>query len=350
MREKASEHPTLSWAGNVIERQVSHLSRLVDDLLDVNRVINGSLQLKKEAVELTEVINLALESIRPQIEIKKLKLTVNFQGESMRILGDPVRLSQILSNLLDNATRYTQEGGSIKVTIEKEGVEAVLKVSDSGMGISKESLPGLFNTFAQDPTQRDRSESGLGIGLVLVRRLVEMHGGSVEARSAGAGLGSEFIACFPIVMDGVSPSRKTDPASGEKTSGSPVRRVLVVDDNLDSAESLLIFLELRGHKAFSANDGPSALEMAAKIKPHIIFLDIDLPGMDGFEVARKIRSIPGLKFVSLVALTGYGLEEYRQRSTKAGIDLHLVKPVESRRIESVIQQLTSSAFSEAQHT
>jgi len=339
MLEKASEHPTLSWAGKVIERQISHLSRLVDDLLDVNRVINGSLKLKKEPVELTAAINLALESIRPQIEAKKLRLSMNFQGESMRILGDPVRLSQILSNLLDNAAKYTQDGGNILVAIEKEGGEAVLRVRDSGMGISKESLSGLFN----------KGEAGLGIGLILVHRLVEMHGGKVEARSAGAGLGSEFIVRFPIIGE-AQPHVPSNPAEfREKSSGSHVRRVLVVDDNQDSAESLLIFLELRGHKVFSANDGPTAIELAEKIKPHIIFLDIDLPGMDGFEVARKIRDIPGLKFVSLVALTGFGLEEYRHRSTKAGIDLHLVKPVETHRIESAIHKLTSSAFPEAQH-
>lgn len=353
MLEKSSEHPALSWAGHLIDRQVSHLSRLVDDLLEVNRVINGSIQLKKEPVEMTMVINLALESIRTQIDVKKIQVAVNFQGESMRILGDPVRLSQILSNLLENAARHTEEGGKININIDKEGAEVVLRVKDSGVGLQKGTLPdpsiGLSPNKLENRTEKPHGETGLGIGLVLVRRLVEMHGGTIETQGPGQGQGSEFIARFPIILSPTELTSSNVSAPKERLVVGSTRRVLVVDDNLDSAESLLIFLELRGHKVESANDGQTAIEIAEKMKPHIVFLDIDLPGMDGYEVARKIRDLPGMKFVSLVALTGYGLEEYRHRSVKAGIDLHLVKPVESHRIESVIHQLTSSAFPEAQH-
>ncbi len=318
------------WCKEVIERQVLHLSRLVDDLLDISRITQGKVKLQKERVDLHSVIHRAVETVRPFVESRRHELVLDLPPEPMVLEGDLVRLAQVVANLLHNAAKYTQNGGRIELGAERQNGEVVLRVRDNGMGIPDEMLGRIFDLFTQVDRSLSRSEGGLGVGLTLVRSLVTMHDGSVAARSEGPGQGTEFEIRLPaaahveVTLDN-STEHPAPPAS---------RRVLVVDDNADSAESLAMILSLRGHEARTALDGPQALAVAREFRPAVVMLDIGLPGMDGYEVARRLRSEHD--GILLVALTGYGQDEDRRRSKEAGFDHHLVKPVDFAVLQEVM--------------
>jgi CheY-like chemotaxis protein len=254
----------------------------------------------------------------------------------VRVEADAARLAQVISNLLNNSAKYTEDGGSIELIVERSRKEAVLRVRDNGVGIAPEMLPHVFDMFMQAESSTNRSQGGLGIGLTLVRRLVEMHGGAIEARSAGLGKGSEFLVRLPALTEpasDIAPKAAADISS--QTPGGP-RRVLIVDDNEDSAESMAVLLRLRGHEVRLSYDGQSALEEAHAFKPDVMFLDLNLPRMDGYEVARRLRQEPAMRDMMLVAMTGYGQEEDRQRTREAGFHLHMVKPVDFDKIEELL--------------
>jgi len=311
----------------MMSRQVGHLARLVDDLLDVSRITRGRVDLRKERVALETVVARAVEAVRPLIDAHRHELTVSITPEPMYLDADPTRLVQVVGNLLNNAVKYTGEGGRIWLTASREGSEAVVSVRDSGIGIPQQMLPKVFDLFAQDTRTLDRAEGGIGIGLTLVRSLVGLHGESVHATSPGPGRGSEFIVRLPALPHDSRPEAADD--SAEHSPWAPPRRILIVDDNVDSADSLAMLLSLTGHNVRTAHDGPSAIQEARAHRPDVILLDIGLPRMDGFEVARRLRQDPDMRAVLLIAMTGYGQEEDRRKTQEAGFDLHLVKPVDA---------------------
>jgi CheY-like chemotaxis protein len=305
----------------------------VDDLLDVSRITRGKITLHKEPADLAGVVARAVEASRPLLDARRQELTVRLPPESLRVEADVTRLAQVVGNLLNNAAKYTGEGGHIGLTVEAAPAEAVLRVRDDGVGIPAELLPRVFDLFTQGDRSLARSEGGLGIGLTLVRSLVELHGGSVEARSEGADKGSEFIVRLPALRG--SPARPESPSAPARCR-SPARRVLVVDDSADTAESLALLLTVQGHEVRTAHDGPAALQAAEAFRPEVIFLDIGLPRMDGYEVARRLRGQMGLRDATLVAVTGYGQEEDRRRAEEAGFDAHLVKPADPGALERLL--------------
>jgi PAS domain S-box-containing protein len=318
-------------ATEMIQRQVQHLSRLVDDLLDVSRITRGKITLRKEPVELAAVVAQAVETTRPFLDARQHELRVSLPDEGVQVEADTTRLAQVLANLLTNAAKYTPEEGHIRLTVEARAGEAVVRIQDDGMGIAPELLPQVFDLFTQGDRSLARSEGGLGIGLTLVRRLVELHGGTVEAQSEGPGKGSEFIVRLPTL-----PARAPNAAAeGKGRYASSPCRVLVVDDNKDAAESLAMLLRVAGHDVRTANDGLTALEMAKIFRPEVVLLDIGLPRMDGYEVARLLRKQPGLEGAVLIAVTGYGQEEDRRRTREAGLNAHLVKPVDLADLDKV---------------
>ncbi|HXO20656.1 MAG TPA: ATP-binding protein [Thermoanaerobaculia bacterium] len=332
----------LDWPRTVIERQIAHLTRLVDDLLDVSRITANKITLEKEPVEIAGVVSSAVESSRPLIDARRHTLETLLAAEPLRVEGDQTRLSQVIVNLLNNAAKYTPEGGRIWLTVEKEEESAIIRVRDNGMGISADLLPKVFEPFIQGERALDRAEGGLGIGLSLVKQLVALHGGSVRALSEGAGRGSEMIVRLPLLdypadlrhrqsANGAPPAEGSEP---RPETGS--RRVLVVDDNRDAAETLATLLEHWGFAVRSACDGPAALTTAAVFLPEVVLLDIGLPGMSGYEVARHLRAMPGLHQAMLVAVTGYGQDDDRRQSREAGFDHHLVKPVDPQRLRELI--------------
>ena len=325
MRQVETVDPSFQPAREMVERQVKHLARLVDDLLDVSRITRGSIRLRKEVVDLGTVLQRAVEGIGPLITSRGHKLTVEPPREPVRLEADPTRLEQVISNLLDNAAKYTMPGGHIRLAAAREGGEAVVRVRDTGIGVPHDVLDRVFEPFVQSDGSLARSEGGLGVGLTLVRSLVEMHGGRVEASSPGLGQGSEFVIRLPTRL----PAEAALPAA-EPASPPPVRplRVLVVEDNVDAAESLANLLRLWNHVVNVVHDGRTALEAARVQQPEVVLLDIGLPGLDGYQVARRLREEVGLDHTLLVAMTGYGQPEDRRRSQEAGIDHHFVKPVE----------------------
>jgi CheY-like chemotaxis protein len=319
-----------------MERQVRHLSRLVDDLLDVSRVTLGTLGLRKERVSLATVVQEAVEISRPLIEARRQGLTVSPPRQPVRWEADPVRLVQILTNLLHNAAQYTEEGGHIWLLAEREGNEVVLRVRDTGMGIPGEMLPRIFEPFQKPCPLPGRSQGGLGIGLSLVRRLVDLHGGVVEAASPGRGQGSEFVVRLPALPEQQAEAVPKAIRVSEAMPSSPKCRILVVDDDKDVAKMLATFLRLEGHEVRVAHSGHKAMEVAQEEPPDVILLDLGMPGMDGYEVAQRLRALPALKDVLLVALTGYGQEADRRRSEQAGFHGHLVKPVEPGALKQLL--------------
>ncbi len=328
----------IEWSMEVINRQMRQLSRLIDDLLDVSRITQGKVQLRKEALDAASVLHSAVEAVRPLMEERQHELTVALRPGTLQMEADPTRLEQIVVNLLANAARYTEKGGEISLRARHEDGKIVIRVRDNGMGIPPEKLPQMFELFAQGDRTLARSEGGLGIGLTLVRSLVEMHGGSVEAFSEGKGKGSEFIVRLPAspvvpgLVPSAGPSRPARESAAVKTAVLPAarvsRRVLVVDDNVDSARGTALILSRNGHEVRVAYDGPSAVTAAQEQRPEFVLLDIGLPGMDGYEVARHLRQDENLAGVKLVAVSGYGQESDRRRSQEAGFDQHLVKPVD----------------------
>lgn len=319
------QEPRVQWVRKTIERQVSHLTRLVDELLDVSRIVRGKVTLKSEPVDLASWVNQALDMARPLIAARGHRIAVSLPEHAVQLEGDPVRLVQVLLNLLDNAAKYTPEGGRIALEAQVAGPLIEIQVSDNGMGIPAELLPRLFDPFQQGERTLDRSQGGLGIGLTLAKGLVEMHGGQIEALSAGAGQGSTFTIRMPVLF-GVSakPGQNVQNAS----PAAAYCRVLVVDDDPAVAESMVMLLEVVGHDVRSAASGDAALELARSFRPQVVLLDIGLQGMDGYEVARRLRSEQAAgEALYLMAVTGYGHEDARARCEAAGFDRHLVKPV-----------------------
>ena len=335
LRLQGNENPIQQRAMSIMERQVGQLAHLVDDLLEVSRVITGRIQLQFERLDLRAIAEHAVASVRPLIERRKHELSVSLPAEPVWVKGDPGRLEQVVVNLLNNAVKYTDEGGQIWLTVKQgdDEVEVVLRVRDSGVGIAPELLPSIFDLFTQAPRTLDRSEGGLGIGLSLVQKLVELHGGKVAAHSGGLGHGSEFVVRMPALS---SAGELTAPSQPAQRSGK-TSRVLVVDDNVDAADMLVMMLQMFGHDVKAAYSGQAALETAVAYQPDFILLDIGLPDMNGYEVAQHLRQEQQIKNVRLIAMTGYGQDADRQRSMEAGIDLHLVKPVDPKKLQELLE-------------
>jgi len=312
-------------AMDMMERQVGQVVGLVDDLLDVNRISRGKIELRIGQVELASIVNHAVEAARQHCESMGHELTVTLPPKPVYLNGDPIRLAQVVGNLLNNACKFTDKGGRIWLTVEREGEQAIIRVWDNGIGIAADQLRRIFEMFAQVDTSLERTHTGLGIGLTLVKNLVEMHGGTVEADSAGVGQGSEFVVRLPILVETPKPPPESTVSAPTPTTA---RRILVVDDDEDSAESLAMLLKLTGNETHTAYDGLEAVEAAATLRPDVVLLDIGLPKLNGYEAARKIREQPWSKGMGLVALTGWGQDEDRQKSREAGFNGHLVKPVD----------------------
>jgi signal transduction histidine kinase len=321
-------------ARGIIERQVQHLTRLVDDLLDVSRITRGKLTLRREVVELETVIRNAIETSRPLIESANHKLSVVLPKEPVRLHADPMRLAQALSNLLNNSAKYTPNRGHIHLTAQVDNGSAVIRVKDNGIGIAEPTLSRVFELFVQADNGLGRSQGGLGIGLTLVRTFVGLHGGTVEARSPGSGRGSEFVIRLPV-----HEAQQEAPAAEAPvmhSGGAVCHRILVVDDNQDGAHSLAMLLEMQGNTVHIVYDGPQAVEAMAQFHPDVVLLDIGLPTLNGYETARRMRALPDSRDALIIALTGWGQEEDRRRSREAGFDHHLVKPVDLHVLEGLL--------------
>jgi signal transduction histidine kinase len=331
------EHPQLRWAREVIDRQTTHLSRLVDDLLDVSRISRGTIKLSKEVLTVRTILDRSIEAAQPIISANNHQLQLESSADAAMVEGDPTRLVQILSNLLNNAAKYMQTSGTIQLRAIVEDGHAVFSVKDSGIGLTSEALPKLFNLFSRVHDQSDYAPSGLGIGLALVRQLVDLHGGKVSATSPGPNCGSEFTVRLPLSTSQVESAPREEPVRSPAAVAQSLR-VLVADDNQDALESLALLLEVCGHVARKASDGAESLQMAGAWRPDVILLDIGMPILDGYEVARRIRSEPWGKGVFLVAVSGWGQSEDRKRATDAGFDLHFRKPIGLPILESILQQ------------
>ncbi|HEY3965969.1 MAG TPA: PAS domain S-box protein [Planctomycetaceae bacterium] len=332
-RVKGPPAPELAWATDVIGRQVDQMTRLVDDLLDVSRINTGKIEIRKQRVTLASIIETAVEAVRPLIDSRGHELLVDLPTEPVVLDVDPTRLSQVFANLLNNSAKYTEPGGRISLTGRRRGDEIVVQVKDNGIGIPREMLPRIFGMFTQVDRSLDRAQGGLGIGLTLVQRLVQLHGGQVEAGSEGPGRGSEFVVRLPATRE--QTIKPGDAPLAKNVSATSKRRILIVDDNHDSAKSLAMLLRLMGNEVHTAYDGLEAVSTALSTQPDLMLLDIGLPKLDGYEVARRIRADLGNSIV-LVALTGWGQEEDRRRSKEAGFDQHLTKPVEMNALQSLL--------------
>ncbi|TMQ71381.1 MAG: response regulator [Candidatus Eisenbacteria bacterium] len=328
LRAKGPPVPDLVWAREVIHRQTEYMARMLDDLLDVSRIGRNSLQLRKQRVTVAAVVQRALETSRPLIDAAGHRFTLELPSIPMWLDADPLRLTQAIANILNNAAKYTDQGGDISLLITREGSDAVLSVRDTGIGISVENLPRVFEIFAQAVPALERSRGGLGIGLSLVRSIIQMLGGHIEARSHGAGQGSEFVVRLPIATGPGSAPREDDPIEELSTTTPGRLRVVVGDDNADALESLGMMLGIVGYEVHLAHDGLEAVEVAQAVLPDVILLDIGMPRLNGYEAARRIRAEPWGKNIVLVALTGWGQSEDRMRAAEAGFDHHCVKPVE----------------------
>ena len=329
LKMRDNDQVTADRVRAMMERQVQHLVRLVDDLLDVSRVMRGKVELRREDTDLAEVISRAVETVQPLIDASGQHLSVSMTDEPLPMYADTVRLTQVIGNLLSNASKYSDSNGRIQLSIKREGTQAVVRLCDEGVGIAPEMLPRIFELFVQADHAATRAQGGLGIGLTLVKNLVALHDGTVEAFSEGVGKGSEFVVRLPLSAPTAVAGKKykTRKESGE--SPSTVRRkVVVVDDNVDSAESLALLLRLSGHEVHVAYQGSAALDVVKSNRPEIVFLDLDMPDVDGFEVAHRIRQTRGLENVALVALTGLAQKDARRRTREAGFDHHLTKPAD----------------------
>ncbi len=322
--------------GDIIERQVRQMARLLDDLLDVSRITHNKLDLRKETLTLRSVLDSAQETCRPVVEAAAQSISITMPAAPIRLHADPVRLAQVFSNLISNASKYSHQGAIIRITAELRSGEIVVVVSDDGIGIQPEALPSIFEMFSQATQARTRAQGGIGIGLSLVRGLVELHGGRVSARSEGIGRGSAFEVRLPAGIPAGKPALNDHPSATERPLN---RRVLIADDNRDGAESLALVMTVFGCEVRTAYDGASAVRAAESFQPEVVFLDLGMPGMDGFEAARRIRSLPGGDATVLIALTGWGQDRDRQRTSEAGFDAHLVKPVDPLSMRSFLDQL-----------
>ncbi len=346
LRAHSTGQPELEWARTIIERQTSHLVRLVDDLLDASRMVRGKIVLKKSIVEIADLVQHAVDTSQPLIRSRRHQLHVNLPPGSLTIEGDLTRLAQAVANLLNNAAKYTDEEGQIWLDVwvdgseggREAGREVVLRVRDTGPGISRKLLPHVFDLFTQAERTLDRAQGGLGIGLTLVKLLVEMHGGTVEARNADTGLGAEFIVRLPALLDvGPVPIVRATPAPGPAVE-RPLR-ILVVDDNVDAADSIALLLTIDGFEAHSVHGSMAALDTVVSFKPDVVLLDIGLPVMDGYEVAQRLRSRIPIEQMRIVALSGYGQQADREKAAQAGFDDYLVKPVEPTALTEFLRSL-----------
>lgn len=318
-------------ARDVMERQVQLLVRLVDDLMDMNRINQGKLELRAEPVALDSVLQQATDVCRPLLQHQGHRLRLHLPEASVILTGDSARLTQVFVNLLTNACKYTPPGGDIEVAAELSGLEVRVRVKDNGSGVSRDQLDRIFEMFTQVDKTLERSQGGLGIGLMLVRRLVEMHGGSVRAFSEGLGLGTEFVVVLPL-NDGKADAAGSSPAAAT----APAHRILVVDDNRDVVESLVTLLQLQGHEVRAAHEGAQALELGEQLRPDFVLMDIGMPGMNGYEACRRMRQCGWGQQATLIALTGWSQEDDRRSSQAAGFDAHLVKPVDMDQLEAIL--------------
>ena len=340
----ASDEQQRRWGREVIARQVRNMALLLDDLLDVSRITRGKLELKKEYVGLRSVMDVAVEIARPLIESKRHSLAMTLPAEEVTLEVDPLRLSQVIANLLTNAAKYTDPGGQIALAATRTGAGIAISVKDSGIGLAAETIPGLFAMFSQVNTAIDRTQGGLGIGLGLVKGLINLHGGKVEARSEGLGRGSEFIVRLPATAISARSARQEGGHGPvEVVSPRAPAKILVADDNREAAESLVALLQLSGYTAMAAFGGPQALELAIQERPNAILLDIGMPGMSGYEVARRIRLEAWGQHALLVAITGWGQEDDKLQAKAAGFNAHLTKPVDPREIERMLVEFLNSA-------
>jgi two-component system CheB/CheR fusion protein len=332
LRAREAQPTDIDWALKILERQVRYLSRMIEDLLDVSRVMRGAIQLRIEQMELEPAVSHSLDVVRSLIEGRHQHLTINSPTDPIILDADPVRIEQILINILHNASKYTPEEGEISLTYGREGDEAVIRVVDSGIGIAAEHLREVFDLFMQVDNSLERSLGGLGIGLTLVKSLTELHGGTVEAHSAGLGKGSEFVVRLPAKS-----ARDSDAQQSTKTPApSGPLRVLIVDDNKDSSESLSRLLQTMGHETRTAATGEKAIETAREYRPSLVLLDIGMPVMNGFEVARRLRAEPEHNNFAIIAISGYGKEEDMIRAREAGFDDYAVKPITIERLNKIL--------------
>jgi signal transduction histidine kinase len=343
------EGPRAEEVRGMMDRQLTHMVRLIDDLLDVSRVSRGRIDLRKARMRLQEAVYSALEASRPLIEGNEHKLIVDIPEEPLWLEGDLTRLAQVVSNLLNNAAKYTPAGGEIHLTIRREGGQADIDIADNGLGIDADMLPRVFDLFTQADRHLDRSQGGLGIGLALVSKLVEMHGGTSRAVSEGAGKGSTFTVSLPL-MDEQGAAMGVPLQTARTRTAAPMK-VLIVDDNVDSAQTSLWMLDLMGHKAMLAHEGVTALEMARDLNPDVVLLDIGMPGMDGYEVCRQLRQMPEMKNKTVIAQTGWGQESDRQKAFAAGFDHHITKPVSLDLLTQLLSDIrrTATKAGEPQH-
>jgi len=329
------------WAQDVVDRQVAHMSRLLDDLLDISRITHGTLELKRTPTELATIISSAIETARPLLDAKQHRLTLDLPAQSVQFEADPLRLSQVFSNLLLNAAKYTRSGGRIELSATRNAAQLTVTVRDNGIGISPAMMPRLFTLFAQErPSQHGSApESGLGVGLALVRGLVTLHGGTVEAHSAGTGSGSEFTVRLPAGAPVQAQSQPRAEVDMHESTPANSLQVLVVDDNRDAADSCAMLLELSGHEARTAYCAQEALELGGQLHPDVLLLDIGLPDLNGYELARRIRASDWGQDVALIAVTGWGQDSDRRQALEAGFDQHLTKPIAPEALTSLLQSL-----------
>ena len=350
MKQRGSDDPDLCWARDVVDHQVRQMGQLVDELLEISRVTSGKVRLQKEPIDVGTIVAYAVETSRPPIEQQHHRLSIALPPSPVFVEADSIRMAQVLSNLLNNAAKYTKPSGQIRLGVAVEGAEVVFRVRDTGIGIPAEMLSRVFDLFTQVDHSLDHSQGGLGLGLTLVRSLVEMHGGTVQALSEGPNRGSEFIVRLPILTEAVAdpaPTPKTartartrSPLREDRTS-APSRRVLVVDDNVSSAQSLAMVLKLEGYDVQVAHDGAVVLDATRRFRPEVVLLDIGLPGMDGYQLACRLRQDQnlGASITLLVAVTGYAEDEALRRSREAGFDHHLVKPIDPDALLALLASL-----------
>ncbi len=325
----------------IADRQTQQLARLVDDLLDASRITQGKIALRREPVPLRDVVDRAIDAAKPAIEARGQLFRVDLPSEPVRLHADPARLAQVIANLLDNAAKYTPDGGFVGLSAERDGDDVVLHVRDTGTGLAPELLPNVFDLFVQGDRSLDRPHGGLGIGLTIVRRLVELYGGRVEARSAGVGKGSDFVVRLPALAPAADATPTLRGAPVDEPSATSRLKVLVVEDNRDSAEVLATIVELWGHEVRTAFDAPAALHVLDGWRPDVIVSDLGLPQMDGFELARRLREPNARCGAVLIALSGYGRDEDKRAARDAGFDHHLVKPPDLNELADLLEQIAA---------
>ena len=335
----------LQKARGTMDRQLAQMVRLVDDLLDVSRITRDRIELRKSGVELNSILHHAVETCRPLVESSQLKLTLDLPTDPIYLHADAARLIQVFGNLLNNACKYNAPGGHIWLSAVRQGTDVVVAVKDNGVGIPPDMVPSIFQMFTQVDTTLERSQGGLGIGLSLVKRFVEMHGGTIEASSAGVGQGSEFVVRLPVPAELPLDTQPPDPPAIQ--DAATCHRILVVDDNRDSANSLAMLLRLTGNETETAYDGLEALEAAERFRPDVVLLDIGLPKLNGYDVARRMRQESWGHGMTLVALTGWGQAEDRRQSADAGFDYHIVKPVDFNALKKLLGESAARTKSQS---